>query len=770
MSDNFWKKVDYIFGLFSLAAIFAVLVVSANIEVKDLDLWLHLAMGRFITLHRFVPSVDVLSCSIAGTAWVNHEWLFQVVVYNIFNAWGAQGLITMQVMVVSLTMLLLLCLGYDKKRQLVTTIILFLVYMVYQQRFTTRPDLYSLLFFTIYIFVLSLHIDKKWSAPALFIVQVLWSNMHGFFFFGPLFILIGIVSEWVRRNIYLPYEWNESGKLSDDEYDRIKKIFFFVVLACLFNPLFVKGAWYPINVFFSLSGENKIFFKHIQELKQPITGQTLFDQSHYLYYKVMIGLSFISFIFNRRRIDISALLFWLVFLIFSLMAVRNTIFFAFAAYLVLITNIINIDPKDIVPIRFTQKKFQYLTTIIINILFLLWMFNYYQTISLHSYYDFDKYELKSDFGGISQRSYPDKAVDFLVEQKIKGNFFNDFNSGAYILGRTHPDIKVFIDGRTEVYGGEFFRTYQEVWEYGSAELIEKTFDQYQITGALLNSSRQLIPKRFLNYLYEHEDWRVVYFNYDAVIFLKDVEANKTVIDQFEIDLAKWKAPEANLFKIGTLRVRPYRPYYRAYTLESLDLDDVALKELEEAIRIDPFYADAHDLAGKIYAKRKEYNKAFKHFRIAVTASPGKKEMRYNLALSYSDLEEYEGAISQYETIIAMWPGDPKGHFLLTKNYIMNEEYDEAVKALEQAHRLSPQDVKDLLELGDMMFERKAYKEARAAYGIALKTNKKLETIHEKLGFAALTMGDKQQARKEFETVLTITPDNEGVKEILKDLN
>ena len=84
MTDNFWRKADRIFGLLPLAAIFAILVVSANIEIKDLDLWLHLAMGRFITLHRFVPSVDVLSCSIAGSPWVNHEWLFQIIVYNIY--------------------------------------------------------------------------------------------------------------------------------------------------------------------------------------------------------------------------------------------------------------------------------------------------------------------------------------------------------------------------------------------------------------------------------------------------------------------------------------------------------------------------------------------------------------------------------------------------------------------------------------------------------------------------------------------------------------
>jgi tetratricopeptide (TPR) repeat protein len=769
MSNNFWKRVDRIIGLFPLLAIFAVLVVSANIEIKDLDLWLHIAMGKFITLHRSIPGVDVLSCSIGGRPWVNHEWLFQVIVYNLYNIWGADGLIMMQVIVVSLTMLVLLFLGYNKNRQLLTTITLLLLYMVYQQRFTIRPDLFSLFFFSVYIFVLSLHIDKKWSIPVLFIVQVLWSNTHGFFFFGPLFVFIGIFSEYVKRHLRLPYEWNDSGRLTENEYGRMKAIFLITLAACLFNPMTFKGAWYPISVLFSFSGENKIFFNHIEELQKPLTGSTLFDQSRFLYYKILIFLSLVSFVFNRRKIDISALLFWLVFLVFSLNATRNTPFFAFAAYLVIITNIIHIDYKDIVPIRFSEEKFLYLTTIIFKLLFLIWMIGYYQAISLRSYYDFDRYELKSEFRGISQKSYPNKAADFLVDNNVRGNFFNDFNSGAYLLGRTFPNIKVFIDGRTEVYGGKFFKEYQKIWEKGDVDLFEKVVGEYQITGAFLNSSRHHIPKKILNYLYSHDEWKLVYFNYDAMIFLRDVEANKSLIERFTIDLPRWQAPKIDLFRVGALRVQPYRPYYRGYTLESLGLNDVALEELEEALRVDPFYADAHDLAGKIYAQKKQLNEAFEHFRIAVTISPANKEMRHNLALSYFELGNNKGAIKQYEKIIYLWPDDPKGFFFLTKMYVTNGEYPKAMETLRQAYRLSPESTGDLTELSDMLFEKKAYMEAAKAYRLLLDSGKETAGIHKKLGRVSLATGDLKQAKYEFEKALSIAPDDEEIKNALGEL-
>ncbi|MBI5415696.1 MAG: hypothetical protein HZA29_02665, partial [Candidatus Omnitrophica bacterium] len=606
MTDNFWRKFSYGIGLLPLGMIFGLVYYLAHLEVKDLDLWLHIGVGRFIATHHFIPDYDFLSCTIAGAPWINHEWLFQVMVYNIFQRWGPDGLIQMQVVIVTLTMSLLLFLGYNKDKQLMVIFLLYLVAMAYSQRFTIRPDLYSLFFFTFYIFVLSMHIDKRWAPAALVVAQILWTNMHGFFFFGPLFVLIGIVSEWLKRHVRLPFEWNGSGRLTDEESGRLKFIFVFVLLASLVNPSTFQGAWYPVRVFFSLAGENKIFFQYIQELQRPVTWGTLFTDNDFMYYKFLILLSVITFVFNRRRIDISALLFWLVFLVFSVKAARNTAFFAFAAYLVSITNILNISHEDIVPLRFTDRKFMHLTSAVVKLLFFVWILQGVQGTSLSGYYDFDKYERKSEFGGITQRNYPDKAVDFLLANHIRGNFFNDFNSGAYLVGRASPDIKVFIDGRTEVYGGKFFERYRKIWEEGDSALFEPMVEKHKITGALLNSVKQHIPEKILNYFYNNKDWVPVYFDYDAVIFLRRVPENQEYIDRFAIDMAKWQPRVLDILKIGTSPVMPFPNYFRAFTLESLGLDEPALAEALEAVKISPGYGEIHELIGKIYAKRKDY--------------------------------------------------------------------------------------------------------------------------------------------------------------------
>ncbi len=771
MSELFFKRLSNIFGLFTLLALFCLLVFAANLEVKDLDLWLHLGMGKYIVHNGFhVPTEDILSCSITGKPWVNHEWLFQVIVYLVHRLGGFDGLITMQVTLVSLTMMILLFLGYNREKQLASIFILLLVSLVYQDRFTIRPDLYSLLFFALYIFLLSFYIDKRWSVYALFVIQVLWTNIHGFFFFGPLFVLIGLLAEWMKRNVRLPYEWNRMGRLNDQEYRRLKVIFLVVILACLINPLALKGAWYPISVFFQISGESRIFFDKIIELKKPITTwDNLFSFSENPYYKLLIILSFVSFIFNRRKIDIGVLIFWLVFLLFSLMAIRNLIYFAFAAYLVFVTNALSITLKDLVPIRIVDKKFIFLTSTVVKFLVTFWIIQYALEMSLNGYYDFDKYERKSEFGGVSLRNYPHKAVDFLVENKIKGNFFNDFNSGAYLVGRCFPDIKVFIDGRTEVYGPKFFKDYQELWEKDNVDQFTKTLNQYNLTGALMNTVLQPVPKNALNYLFKDKQWVCVYFDYDGLVFLQDIPEHKEIIDRFRIDLTQWKAKTLDLYRVGSSHVTPYQHSNRAYTLESLDLDEGAMKEAQEALRINPSYLESYKILGKIYAKRKDFKQAFENFRIATMFSPHDQKLRLNLALAYYDLGEFKYAIEQYQKIIDRWAHDPKAYFLIARAYLKNKQLDRAMEFLHKAHQLDPKDLEDLLAMAELFIKENELVKAKEVFELSLKTEKDKDKVYLKLGRVYQQLGDKIKAKEFFEEGLKINANQEEIKASLQEL-
>ena len=69
-----------------------------------------------------------------------------------------------------------------------------------------------------------------------------------------------------------------------------------------------------------------------------------------------------------------------------------------------------------------------------------------------------------------------------------------------------------------------------------------------------------------------------------------------------------------------------------------------------------------------------------------------------------------------------------------------------------------------------MAEKKAYVQARKTYEMALETDKQVDVIYKKMGFMSLHAGNLQQAKKDFEEALLLSPDNEEIKDALRGLN
>ncbi|MBI3601395.1 MAG: tetratricopeptide repeat protein [Candidatus Omnitrophica bacterium] len=708
MSDRFWRRLSYITGIMAIGVVFGLMAFLASIEIKDLDLWLHLKMGQYISEHKIVPTFDILSCSIAGKPWVNHEWLFQAIIYQIFHLWSFDGLINMQIVVVFITLFILLVLGYSKERQWLTAFSLLVVLLVYQSRFTIRPDIFSLLFFVSFIWILSWFIDRRWSVWALVVIQVLWSNMHGFFFFGPVLVLVACFSEFLKRHVSLPWQWNKTGRLQDEEYVRLQKLLLLLILASFINPLTFKGAWYPVGVLFNLGGSSKIFFQHITELQKPITAATIWTVQNG-FYKAMIIISGISFILNRRQLDISSIFIWVIFLLFSLAALRNMVFFAVASYLVLMANVASIHWQGIIPLRFSHHKFKYITGILFKGLLIFWMMDTGLKIATNGYFDFDTYERKSEFGGVSKHSFPYHAVNFLVKNQIKGNFFNDFNSGAYLVGRCFPNIKVYMDGRTEEYGPDFFEHYQKIWRDGDQKMFLADAAKYNITGAFLNNNNQQVPPHVLKMFYQLPDWKVVYFDYDAVIFLKNTALNKPWIDRLAVDLKKWRPQGMDLQRLGTKRINPMPFTNRAYLLETLGLYDAVFKEIDEALKISVDDFDSYKLLGKIYGAKGNHRRAFECFRIATILRPYDIQTRLNLALAYENLKDFKGAVGQYQRVIEMDPRSSKGYFGLARAYALDGKRPQALNMLHQFQMMAPEDKVNVQKIRDIMDKNKKRK-------------------------------------------------------------
>ncbi len=722
ISEWLLKKINVILSILAVIILMGVVIFAANVEIKDLDIWLHLATGRHIAENFSIPKVDVLSATIAGKSWINHEWLFQFITHIFYSLLGVDGLIYLQIGLVAFIFLLLLMMGYQEDLQLVPLITLFFVFMVFQMRFTHRPDLFSLMFFVLYFFILASQLESKRSLVILFFLQILWNNIHGFFILGPCIILIGLAGEWIKRHVSLPFEWNKTARLTDKEYSLLKYAFGMVVLACLFNPHFFEGALYPFKIFWSVSGDSKMFYKHIGELQKPITLDTLLVFQRFFYYKLLILFSALSFILNRKKLDVGLLLFWLFFLLFSLNANRNVVYFAIAAYFVIIANIQQVLTN--VHISRFLNNFRAVCVLSIGgkIILILFMLNFGQELSLRGYYDFDHHVRKFEYnGGLSLRNFPYKAVDFLVENHVQGRFFNDFNSGAYLLGRCFPRIRVFIDGRTEVYGVEYFDTYRKAFD-GDQEAIDKIFNAYELTGAFLGSVYASPSKQILQYFYQNEEWELVYFDYDATIFLRNIPQNQPIIKKYALDLSTVEVKDIDLTDIGTRRVTPYRNINRANVFLKLGFPEKAKQEAAQAIRVSPYFAEAYEVLGKIALDNNAYSEALENYRKVKLLGGNNLYTARKLARCFYELGAYEKAKKQCSKILE-GREDATAFFLLALINVQEGNVNKAGALASKAYALSPSDNFYLRKLGDLMCAKNYPAKAKEVYQLALKLEK-----------------------------------------------
>jgi hypothetical protein len=73
---------------------------------------------------------------------------------------------------------------------------------------------------------------------------------------------------------------------------------------------------------------------------------------------------------------------------------------------------------------------------------------------------------------------PVEAAAWIREQRPEGEMFNPYNWGGYLMWALWPEYRVFVDGRTDLYGDEFLRDYLKV-QYARPG-FEGILDEYGI--------------------------------------------------------------------------------------------------------------------------------------------------------------------------------------------------------------------------------------------------------------------------------------------------
>jgi len=112
------------------------------------------------------------------------------------------------------------------------------------------------------------------------------------------------------------------------------------------------------------------------------------------------------------------------------------------------------------------------------------------------------------------KKFPVRAVEFLQRETIPGNMFNDDEFGDYMIYAAWPKYRVFMDGRSDMYGEKFGRDYLRIANVAPG--WKQTLKKYDIRWIIFNTDSALTAA-----VKDQPDWQSIYSDPVATIFVKN---------------------------------------------------------------------------------------------------------------------------------------------------------------------------------------------------------------------------------------------------------
>ena len=501
------KLINYllIFSIFLYLLSFILHPITAITQ----DLGRHLKVGEIILESGNVPKTNLLTYTYPDFSFINHHWLSEVVFFATFQVGNFGLLLFCKILLIFLSFGLIFWLALKKSSLLTAGLFSFIFLAVFQERTELRPEVLSFLFFAVYLFVLQNFSEKNkkwlWLLP---IIQLLWVNSHIYFFVGPVLYLFFVIDQLIKKRL----------KISKT----IIFVGFLIIMANFVNPNGLTGAFYPLKVF-----EN--YGYQIVENKSPFFLEQYFGVTSraILFFKISLGLLIVGFIINLRKISYFNLLISIFLSFMAIKAVRNFPLFALGTLPIVCQNYEELIKKLLKRIK--TKKFDIYAALKIGlVIFYLWQ----ASIFISNSWCRNNNSNKCFSWGIIDG--PQKAGDFIVDNKISGPMFNNFDVGSFLEYRVWPK-KAFVDGRPEAFPHSFFsevyipmQERPEVWNEISLKL---EFNYIFFSHTDQTPWAQV----FLKNISQNKEWVMVYLNDWVVIYLNNNEENQEIINSFGLN-------------------------------------------------------------------------------------------------------------------------------------------------------------------------------------------------------------------------------------------
>ncbi|MGD1003294.1 MAG: hypothetical protein ABR884_01835 [Minisyncoccia bacterium] len=477
--------------------IFVVFLYCFN-QFASADTFYDLRAGQLIWQTGQIPHADVFSFTATGAEWIPHEWLAQLIFYGVQSAIGFWGLMAFVAALAAGAYYLLFSLAMRKGANFyITLLVLFASGAAGFTFWIPRPQSIVFLLCVALVYLLERYRIRprvRYLYGAVLLV-LLWANIN-----ASVMLAIGIIALFLVAGIANERRWSPPLKyllctllasvgmafVNPSGY----KIFTYGLIILPSIKAFGVSEWQPLTAYWA-GWDTKVFVV-------AIIAAALFlvwrlgrkAPRDWVWIALVVATAIAPFIAARY------LIFWSLFVVPPLAWVVSDAARDFLN---------KISPK-----LFVVAAFMILAVLLI-VRYVTFPGNYVDDVAL-----------------------PVHAANFLAENGAQGNAFNVYAQGGYLLWRLWPQVKIAMDGRSEVYLGAPTEEYYAILHDApsAAGLISQKYNiQYFIfpyDPAFLAGIHPLI-----SYL-EKNNWRLVWWDDGAVVFAKDDQQNQTFIANYAL--------------------------------------------------------------------------------------------------------------------------------------------------------------------------------------------------------------------------------------------